>query len=207
VLRSAAPKSAGRDYAGLFDAFARIPGALEFADIENLADVVGVVGADVGDERGVGGELLIVGGFDGFFPVGENLIEFFDEVVPLGIVEVVKGVVVVAAEGDQLLAGEALEGACIPEPEMVGELANGVGAGGGSPFGLVGGETGDGDIGGDEPVFLIVRAVELLEENAAQGGGGLFGGLGGEGERKYEQQQESGLAHGGERKGFHGRGV
>ena len=36
----------------LLDALVGVPGALEFADVDDLADVVGVVGADVGD--GVG---------------------------------------------------------------------------------------------------------------------------------------------------------
>ena len=38
---------------------------------------------DVLDLRRIGGQLLIVGGFNGLFPVGEHLVELFHQVVPL----------------------------------------------------------------------------------------------------------------------------
>src|SRR2546430_339517 len=48
----------------LFHSLAWVPGALFFADEDDLADVVGVVGADVGDERGFFGDGGVVGCLD-----------------------------------------------------------------------------------------------------------------------------------------------
>ncbi len=45
------------------------------------------------------GHGLVVGGLDGLLPVGHDLIELLDEGAPLLGVEVVEGLVVVAAEG------------------------------------------------------------------------------------------------------------
>jgi len=69
--------------------------------------VVGVVGSDVSDQGGVGGELLVVCGFDGLLPFGENCVELLDGFCPLSGVEVVEGFVVIAAEGLGLFAFEA----------------------------------------------------------------------------------------------------
>jgi hypothetical protein len=54
----------------LLDAFGRVPDALLLADVDDLANVVGVVGADVGYEGGRGANLGVVGGFHNFFPFG-----------------------------------------------------------------------------------------------------------------------------------------
>jgi uncharacterized protein (DUF4415 family) len=45
---------------GLFHAFGWVPSALKLANVKDLADVVRVVGAYVGDERGIPGQLLVV---------------------------------------------------------------------------------------------------------------------------------------------------
>lgn len=169
---------------------------MQFADQDDLAYVVGVVGADVGDERGVGGQLLVIFGFDGFFDFGKHSVEFLDGLGPLGGVEVVEGLVVIAAEGLGFFAFEVGELAGVPEEKMVGELAYGVDVFGGGPLGLVGGEVGYGDVGGDEPVFFVVGGAELLEEDAAEGGGRLLVlGLGDEGEGKEKEEGE--FFHGG----------
>jgi hypothetical protein len=72
---------------------------------------------------------------------------------------------------------------------MVGELAYGMDVFAGSPLGLVGGEVGYGDVGGHEPLCFVVGAAELLEEDAAEGGGGLVVlGLGGEGDGQEKDE-------------------
>ncbi len=60
--------------------------------------MVGIVRADVGDERGVVLDLLIVGCFHCLFPFGKDGVELLDGFVPLFGVEVVKGFVVVPVE-------------------------------------------------------------------------------------------------------------
>ena len=54
---------------------------------------------------------------------------------------------------------------------MVGKLADGVVALAGAPFGLIGGEAGDGDVCRNKPIFLVVCGVKLLKQDATQGGG------------------------------------
>ncbi len=71
--------------------------------------MVRIVRADMRDERRIGGELCIVGSFDGFVPVGEHLIEFLHQVVPLRGREVVEGLVIVAIEFLIFLALEVIE--------------------------------------------------------------------------------------------------
>ena len=51
---------------------------------------------------------------------------------------------------------------------MVGELSDGVIALAIGPIGLLGGEAFDGDVRGDEPVFLGVRGLELVEQDAPE---------------------------------------
>ena len=53
---------------------------------------------------------------------------------------------------------------------MVGQLAHGVIALAGAPFGLFGGEARDGDVCRNKPIFLVVGGVKLLKQDAAQGG-------------------------------------
>ena len=185
---------------GLLDSVGGVPGALELADVEDLAGVVGVVGADVGDGGGHLGKGGVVGCGDEGFEFCEVGVEVVDDAGPGGGVKVVEGLVVVGGGGGDLLAFEAGEGAGIPEPEMVGEHADGVvGDGvelargvGGDPLGLLGREAGDRGVDGREPLGLVVRGAELVEESGAEGGGGLrlfrCLGKGGGGEEQKEKQ-------------------
>ena len=109
-----------QDLLRLLDAFAWIPGALFLTDVDDLTDVIGIVCADMGDGRSPLGELLVIGRFDGFFPVGENLVELLDSGVPLFGVEAVEGFVVVTAELGRSLAFELRERLQVPEDEVVG---------------------------------------------------------------------------------------
>src|SRR5580698_8886624 len=154
----------------------------------------------MGNHGRIGGQFLIVGGFNGLFPVGEHLVEFLHQVVPLRGGEIVKGLVVVSIEGRGLLALERCERAVVPIPDVVGKLADGVVALAGAPFGLVGGEACDGDVCRNKPIFLIVGGVKLLKQDSAQGGG-TFRGLGGSGEGvgengEGENSKESQFYHG-----------
>lgn len=194
--------------AGLLDAVVGVPGAGELADLDDLAGVVGVVGADMGDLGGDALELPVVGGFDDVLEGGEDPIELRDRGVPGAGVPFVEGLGVGAGEGGVLCTGELFELLPVPEEEMVGEHADGVvgwgrvaGAGGGGDKAcLLGGEAGDGGVDGNEPVRLVVGGAELLEEDGAEGGGGLrlrwsLGEAGGEGEG--ESEKEGVWAHGG----------
>ena len=128
-----------------------------------------------------------VGCGDEGFEFGEVGVEVVDDAGPGGGVEVVEGPVVVGGGGGDLFAFEASEGAGVPEPEMVGEHADGVvGDGielargvGGDPLGLLGREAGDGGVDGGEPLGLVVRGAELVEEGGAEGRGGFVWGRGG----------------------------
>ena len=146
---------------------------MKAADVDDLADVVGVVGADVGDRRRVLFDRLVVGGFYEFFQVLHYFIELLDGVVPLLGVEGGEGFVVVAAELGRSDAFEFVQDLGVPEDEVVGKLSDGVVAFAVGPVGLVGGESFDGYVAGDEPVFIIVRGFELLQEDAAERGGFL----------------------------------
>ena len=196
---------------GLLDSVGGVPGALDLADVEDLAGVVGVVGADVGDGGGHFGERGFVGCGDEGFEFGEVRVEVVDDAGPGGGVEVVEGLVVVGGSGGDLLAFEAGQDAGVPEPEMVSEHADGVvrdgvelarGVGG-DPLGLLGREAGDGGVDEGEPLGLVVRGAELVEEGGAEGGGGLrlFRrlGKGGGGEEQEEKQTADGHVgpHGG----------
>src|SRR5215467_9343437 len=147
----------GADRRLLLDALFGVPGALQAADVDDLSDVVGVVGADVGDGGGDFIDRFVVGGFDELFNLGHDFVELLDGVVPLLGVEGGEGFVVVAAELGRRDAFELVEDLGVPEDEVVGELSDGVIALAVGPVGLFGGESFDGDVGGDEPVFIIVR--------------------------------------------------
>ena len=180
---------------------------MEFAVVDDFADVVGVVGADVGETGGVGGEVGVGGGLDPLFEVGHAAVVAGGEGGPLGggdVVDVVadEGVLVVAGVGCGFLAAEAGEGVLVPVDEVGDELRDGVhlgsggcGAGGvGEPAGLLGREVGDGGVEGDEPLGFVVGGVELLEQDSAQGGGFGLGGLRG---CERSGDQESGGKDGG----------
>src|SRR5580704_16994334 len=79
----------------LFDSFGWVPDALELANIDDLARVVGVVGTNARYRGRPQLKLLVVSGLDSFLPFGEDFVELLDDVGPLGGVEVVEGLVVV----------------------------------------------------------------------------------------------------------------
>jgi hypothetical protein len=99
-----------------------IPGALFFADVDDLADVVGVVGADV--REGLGGlfQLGIVGGFHPLFEFVHHVIELLHDAIPRLAVKFVEGLFIVAAECVRLLALEACKILPVPKNEVIGEL-------------------------------------------------------------------------------------
>src|SRR5580704_19464601 len=92
----------------LLDAFRGIPRSLQLANINNLAEVIGVVGADVGDARRLGFQFLLVRGFDGLFPILHHLDQPLFRRDPGFAVEFIEGLIVVAAIGQQRGALEAM---------------------------------------------------------------------------------------------------
>ena len=105
------------------------------------------------------------------FPRVEHyLVELLHGLVPPLPIKGSEGLVVVAAELGRRLAFEFGQGLRVPEDEMVGKLADGMVALAVGPTGLLGSKSFDGDVGGDEPVFVGVRGLELIEKDAAQRG-------------------------------------
>src|SRR5579864_334690 len=99
----------------LLDALGGIPRSLQFANVEDLSDVVSVMGADVADGGGDLGEFLVVGGLDQLFEIGHDLVELLDRVGPLLVVELGEGLVIVAGELGRGLSLKALKVLAIPE--------------------------------------------------------------------------------------------
>src|SRR4029079_1864339 len=110
----------------LFHALLRIPVPCLLADVNHLADVVGVVRADVRDGRRPLGKLRFVCSLDRLLPLGAHGVEVLLRLRPLRGVEAVERLVVVAAELRRRLALELRELLAIPEDEVRGELADGV---------------------------------------------------------------------------------
>jgi len=154
----------------LLDAFFWIPGALEATNVDDLSDVIGVVGTDVGDGGGNFLDRFVVGRFYKLFNFLHHFVELLDGVIPLLGVEGGEGFVVVAAELGRRDPFELVEDLGVPEDQVIGELSDGVVAFAVGPVGLIGRKSFDGNIGGDEPVFIIVRRFELLYKNAAERG-------------------------------------
>lgn len=159
-----------QNWCGLLHAVGGIPDALEFADVDDLADVVGVVSADVSDERSVFLELGVIGGLDGLLPVGEDSVEAVDGLLPGFGVKIVEGFIVVAVVFGRLLAFEAGKRFGIPEKKMISELADRVIAALIGPRGLLGSKARDGEADGDEPVLFVMGGAKLLEQDTAKGG-------------------------------------
>ena len=88
--------------------------------------MVGVVRANMGDERSVVLDFLIIGRFDGFLPFGQHLVELLDRIVPLLRVEAVEGLIIVAVELRRGLAFELSQLMGVPEEQVIGQLADGV---------------------------------------------------------------------------------
>jgi hypothetical protein len=147
-----------------------VPRTLEPPDVDDLADVVGVVGADVGDGRGVLLDRFVVGSLDELFQFEQHFVELLHSFGPLLCVEGVEGFVVVAVELGRRFAFKFGEGLGVPEQEVVGELSDGMIAFAVGPIGLIGGESCDGYIRRDEPVFIVVSGLKLFEQDAAERG-------------------------------------
>src|SRR5438309_3899240 len=69
----------------------RIPRALQFAHIHDLADMIGVVRGNIGNRRRDGGKLLFVGRFHQLLQISHHLVELLNDISPLLIVEIVEG--------------------------------------------------------------------------------------------------------------------
>jgi hypothetical protein len=114
-----------------------IPGALLTADVDDLADVVGIVGADQGYRLRGFFQLGFVGGLYPFFDLVHPLVELVHEVVPGFGVELVEGLVVGA--GVLFRASfQSFQTPAIPEHQVMGKLANEVMAFAVAPIGLLG---------------------------------------------------------------------
>src|SRR5579872_1971746 len=157
--------------ARLLHALIRVPRAFQLAYVDDLADVVRVVGADVPDRRRPLGQLIVAGALHQLFQVRHHLVELLDGIGPLLVVELHKSFVIVAAEVFQLLSLQALEVAAVPEEQMIRKLPGRVTAAGGLPRGLLGSKSVNGGADGNEPLRLIVSSVQFVEKKAAQGGG------------------------------------
>jgi hypothetical protein len=79
-------------------ALIRIPGTLQLAHVDDLADVVRVVVAEIANGIRPFSELLVVSRFHEFLKAGHDLVELIDDVGPLLVVELVEGFLVVAGE-------------------------------------------------------------------------------------------------------------
>jgi hypothetical protein len=77
----------------LFDAYVGIPGALRAAYVDDLADMVAVVGADGADRLRRFFQLGFVGSFHPLFDVSHDLIELLHGIVPGLGVELIEGFV------------------------------------------------------------------------------------------------------------------
>ena len=75
----------------LLDAFLGVPGALQLAHVEDLAGVIRIVGADVGEDVCLFGEGGVVGVLEEVFEIGQDGVEVVDGLVPGGGVEAVEG--------------------------------------------------------------------------------------------------------------------
>ena len=150
-----------------------IPGSVQLAYEEHLADVISVVRADVGDVGGVLLQIRLGATRNVRLQIRKDLIKVFLRLCPVGGVESIEGLIVVAIELGYGLAGHLCELFPIPEDQVIGELADGVIAGAVSPGGLLRSESGNGIVGWDKPFFAVVGRFELRQQNRAQGGWSL----------------------------------
>src|SRR5581483_6935965 len=153
---------------GSFDALLGIPGALQLAHENDLADVISIVCADMRNLRGELLQGLVVGSFHELLQVGHHLVELPGGLAPLFGVEVIEGLVVVAVEFGLGFAGELGQLATVPEEQMISELPDRVIAAGVLPVRLIGGEPCQGHIDRHEPILLVMRGPQLLEQYAAK---------------------------------------
>src|SRR6476620_167670 len=143
----------------------RVPASLLLAHHDNLADVVGVVRADVRDTGSPLLHLGIIGGLDSFLPIGQNLIQLLHRLVPLFGVVVVEGVVVLAAVLHRRLAFELGQFLLVPEDEVVRQLSHRMVALTVRPLGLFSRESIYRGLRRHEPFSLVVGRAQLLEQN------------------------------------------
>ena len=162
----------------LFHAVGWIPRALLFADVEDLAGVVGIVSPDVSDGRRPRIDLGVIGGLDGFFPCGHDVVEVLHNRGPIFCVECFECLVVIATEFFDWFAIEFGEVLAIPEYEVGSELPDRVVFFAVAPAGLLGVEALDRNVGRNKPVFLIVSGFQLFEKDAAERGGWFLLSLG-----------------------------
>jgi hypothetical protein len=141
---------------------------LLFADENNLADVVSIVGADVREHLGGLLQLGFVGGFHPFFKFAYDVVELFYGFIPSLAVKFVEGLVITAGEFFEFFSFEVREIPSIPEHQMVGKLADRVISFAVGPIGLLGGQAFHGGIRGHEPfgvgVWSAVPPAALLAE-------------------------------------------
>ena len=77
----------------------------------------------------------------------------------------------------------------IPEDQVIGELADGVVAFAVCPVGLLGREVRNRDIAADEPFAFVMCAVQLVEQDGAEGGCGFLLRSAGSDESQGERQR------------------
>ena len=164
--------------------------AMQLANVDDLAEVVGVVGADVRDPGGPFGDFGVVGGFHGLLPVGHYFVQLLHGDGPAFGVETVEGFVVVATEFRGLLAFKFRERLSIPENQVIGELTDGVIAALVRPGSLFRRQALDGNVGGDKPIFDVVRGAELLEQDGLERRGFFVLRVRGNGEQKNQDDKD-----------------
>ena len=153
------------------------------------------MGADVSDRSGDFCDPGIIRGFDELFQRGEALVQFLDGVGPGCGVELVESLIVVGG-GRDFLAFELGQRCVVPVEKVIGDHADGVIFGGGvvgafgfgNPASLLGGETGDRGVDGDEPFGLVVGRAEFGQQDRFQGRR-WPGGLGCLGKRDGREQE------------------
>ena len=71
---------------------------MQLANVNDLADVIRIVGAEIADGVRPFGELLVISCFHKLLKIGHDLVELLDDVGPLFLVEPVEGFLVVGGE-------------------------------------------------------------------------------------------------------------
>src|SRR2546423_11738702 len=84
-----------------------IPGTLLFADVDDLADVIGVVSADVREDLGGLFQLGVIGGLHPLLGGFPDVVELVPGFVPALGRQICEGLVVVSPEGRPLFSFEA----------------------------------------------------------------------------------------------------
>ena len=127
--------------------------------------MVGGMCGDVRDGTVPGLQFCIVGLLDGFLPFFHYLSQFLNGRGPRSFREIVEGLVVVAVEFIRRPSIKFIQRLFIPEPDMIGQLSDGMAGVVGFPHGLFGGDAFDAFHDRDEPVGLIVGCAKLLEQD------------------------------------------